>query len=143
MKNQIAKLTWFGLVAAALAFTPCFSFGQDGTNSTPQTTAPKKHKATPFHGKVSEVDPAAQTFTVGTMTITVTPTTKIKIAATGEPGAFTNITVGEIVSGTYKKTSDGVLNANTVHIGKKKKKTSSEDGSSTTEGGSSKPVPAN
>ncbi len=119
MKNQIAKLTWMGLVAATLAFTPCYSHAQEDTNAAAQPTAPKKHKSTQFHGKVSAVDPSAQTFTVGTMTITATPTTKITISATGEPGTFTNITMGEFVSGAYKKTADGTLNASTIHIGKK------------------------
>ncbi len=133
MKNQIAKITLLGLVAAALAFTPSFGFTQDTTNAPAQSPAPKKHKSPPFHGKVAAVDLTAQTLTVGTLTITVTSTTKISKAATGEAATFSDITVGEFISGTYKKTSDGTLNAKTIHIGKKaaKKKTSASDGGST------------
>jgi hypothetical protein len=124
MKNQIAKITLFGLVAAALAFTPSFGFAQDATTNAPaQSVAPKKHKYAPFHGKVSAVDSAAQTLTVGTLTITVTSTTKISKAATGEAATFEDITVGEFVSGAYKKTADGTLKASTIHIGRKARPT--------------------
>jgi len=133
MKNQIAKITLYGLVAAALVLTPSFGFAQDATNAPAQSAAPKKHKYTPFHGKVSAVDPTAQTLTVGTLTITITPSTKISKAATGEAATFEDITVGEFVSGAYKKTSDGTLKATTIHIGKKAKKAAapSADGGTT------------
>ena len=134
MKHQIAKITLLGLVAAALAFTPSASFAQDDTNAPAQSAAPKKHKSPPFHGKVAAVDATAQTLTVGTLTITVTSSTKITQAATGEAATFSDITVGEFVTGTYKKTHDGTLNATTIHIGKKKKKSSSEEGAATTPG---------
>jgi hypothetical protein len=132
MKNQIAKITWFGLVAAALALTPTFSYAQDATNApTGQTPAPKKHKSTPFHGKVDAVDASAQTLTAGTLTITITSKTKISNTATGEPAVLSDITVGEFVSGAYKKSSDGTLQATTIHIGKRVHKSASQDGSST------------
>jgi hypothetical protein len=123
MKNQIAKITLFGLVAAALAFTPSLSFAQDATNTPAQSTTPKKHKYAPFHGKVAAVDASAQTLTVGTLTITVTSSTKISKAATGEAATFSDINVGEFISGAYKKTADGTLKATTIHIGRKAKKT--------------------
>jgi hypothetical protein len=135
MKNQIAKITLFGLVAAALALTPTFSFAQDATNApAAQPPAPKKHKFTPFHGKVDAVDASAQTLTVGTLTITITSKTKISNTATGEPAVLSDITAGEFVSGAYKKAKDGTLEASTIHIGKKAHKTSkpaSEEGGST------------
>ena len=135
MKNQIAKITLFGLVVAALALTPTFSFAQDATNApATQTPTPKKHKYTPFHGKVDAVDANAQTLTVGTLTITITSKTKISNTATGEPAVLSDITAGEFVSGSYKKSPDGTLDATTIHIGKRAHKTNnsgSEGGSST------------
>ena len=134
MKNQFAKITLLGLVAAALALTPAFSYAQDATNAPSQSPVPKKHKFTPFHGKVDAVDATAQTFTVGTLTITVSDKTKISKTATGDPAMLSDITVGEYVSGAYKKSKDGTLQATTIHIGKKvaKKKTSeAEAGGST------------
>ena len=139
MKNQIAKITLFGLVAAALALTPTFSYAQDATNApAAQTPIPKKHKVTPFHGKVDAVDASAQTLTVGTLTITVSEKTKISKTATGDPAMFSDITVGEYISGAYKKSKDGTMQATTIHIGKKvaKKKTSDADA-----GGSTNSVP--
>jgi hypothetical protein len=132
MKNHIAKITLFGLVAAALALTPTFSYAQDATNApASQNPAPKKHKFTPFHGKVDAVDASAQTLTVGTLTITITSKTKISNTTTGEPAVLSDITVGEFVSGAYKKTPDGTLQATTIHIGRKAHKPASQDGSST------------
>ncbi|HWY31692.1 MAG TPA: DUF5666 domain-containing protein [Candidatus Acidoferrum sp.] len=135
MKNQIAKITLFGLVAAALALTPTFSYAQDATNApAAQTPTPKKHKVTPFHGKVDAVDASAQTLTVGTLTISITSKTKISNTASGEPAMLSDITVGEFVSGAYKKSKDGTLQATTIHIGKKAaktKKSTSADVSST------------
>jgi hypothetical protein len=133
MKNQIAKIILFGLVAATLAFTPSFSFAQDATNAPTQSPAPKRHKSPPFHGKVAAVDATAQTLMVGSLTITVTPSTKIFQAATGETATFSDITVGEFVSGTYKKGHDGELKATTIHIGKKARKKThpSADGGTT------------
>jgi hypothetical protein len=138
MKNQFAKITLFGLVAAALALSPSFSYAQDATNPPAQTPAPKKHKFTPFHGKVDAVDASAQTLTVGTLTITVSEKTKISKTATGDPAVFSDITVGEYISGAYKKSKDGTMQATTIHIGKKvaKKKTSDADA-----GGSTNSVP--
>ncbi len=137
MKNKIAKITLFGLVAAALAFTPTFGFAQADTNAPAQSAPPKKHKAPPFHGKVAAVDATAQTLTVGTLTITVTSSTKISQSATGEAATFSDITVGEFVSVTYKKCHDGELKATTIHIGKKagkKKSSPSDQGTPTTPG---------
>jgi hypothetical protein len=133
MKIQIAKIAMFGLVAAALALTPTLSQAQDATNAPAQTTAPKKHRATPFHGKVAAVDTSAQTLTVGTLALEITSKTKISNAATGEAAILSDITVGEYVSGSYTKDSDGNLKARVIHIGKKAKKAAaSSDAGSTT-----------
>jgi hypothetical protein len=133
MKIQIAKIVLLGLVAAALAFTPTLSQAQDATNAPAQTTAPKKHHATPFHGKVAAVDSAAQTLTVGTLALEITSKTKISNAVTGEAAVLSDITVGEYVSGSYTKDSEGNLRARVIHIGKKVKKAaaSADAGSAT------------
>jgi len=119
MKNNIAKITLFSLVAAALVAVPCISRAEDSTN-TPAATAPapKKHSLT-FHGKVATVDATAMCFTVGTMTINVTSETKIK--KDGEPATFSDITVGETIAGAYKKDDAGKINATSLRIGEKKK----------------------
>lgn len=137
MKNQIAKITLLGIVAAALALTPTLSPAQDDTNAPAAQTPPKKHKATPFHGNVAAVDTGAQTLTVGTLVISISSKTKISNATNGEPAILSDISVGEYVSGSYTKDSDGNLKARIIHIGKKagsgkKKKHSSDESGSTT-----------
>jgi hypothetical protein len=119
MKNNIAKLTLFSLVAAALVALPTVSRADNSTNAPAAAApAPKKNGA-PFHGKVASVDATATTFTVGSLTIAVTSETKITKA--GQPATFADITVGELVGGAYKKDAAGKLNATTIRIGGKKK----------------------
>lgn len=121
MKNisKITKVACFAFIAAALIATPAISRAEDSTNApAAQTPAPKKH-GLPFHGKVATVDANAMNFTVGTMTIEVSSATKIM--KDGKPATFSDITVGEMVSGSYKKDDAGKLNASLVRIGAPKK----------------------
>lgn len=121
MKNKIAKLTLFSLMAAALVAVPAVSRAGDSTNAAAATTpAPKKHGGVPFHGKVAAVDAKAMTFTVGTMTIVVTSETKI--TKDDQPAVFADITADASVSGSYKKDAADKLNATSVKIHDKKKK---------------------
>jgi hypothetical protein len=122
MKTKLAKLTlkitFLACITAALAAVPAISRADDATNTPSATPAPKKHPL-PFHGKVASVDTAAMTFTVGTMTIGITSTTKI--TKDGQPAVFSDITMGEMVRGSYKKDDDGKMNATSVKIGEMKK----------------------
>lgn len=135
VKNHIAKITAFGLVAAALALVPTISRSQDasGTTNAPAQTPPKKHHgAIPFHGKVVAIDTSAETLKVGKLILNITSTTKISNATNGEPAILSDIVVGENVGGSYKKDADGQLNAQTIHIGVKAKKKKSVDSSTST-----------
>ena len=122
MKTKLAKLTlkitFLACITAALAALPAISRADDSTNTPAATPAPKKH-GLPFHGKVAAVDSAAMTFTVGTMTIGITSTTKI--TKDGQPAVFSDITTGEMVRGSYKKDDEGKMNATLVRIGEMKK----------------------
>ena len=120
MKNKIAKITWFSLVAAALLAAPEVSRAEDSTNGLAPTNAPatKKH-GVPFKGKVSAVDVNAMTFTLKTETIAVNSQTKI--TKDGQPAVFADITLGAMVSGSYKKDAAGKFNATSVKITTKKK----------------------
>src|ERR1017187_5905682 len=123
MKNNIAKITLFTLVAAALVAMPVVSRAEDSTNTPPpaSTHPAKKNGSLPFKGKVAAVDPtAAMTFTVGTLTIAVTSETKI--TKDGQPATFADITAGASATGSYKKGADGKLTASSVKLGEKKKK---------------------
>jgi len=130
MKN-IVKISLF---AAAIVAAPAFSRAQDMTNQAPAVTpaapaaAPDQTTPAPvkpkkqglvFKGTVSAVDTNAMTLTVETRTFDITSDTKI--TKSGEPATLSDIAVGDKVSGAYKKSEDGKLNATTVRDGKKKK----------------------
>ena len=121
MTKKIAKITTLSLFAAALVAMPVLSRAQDNNApASPNQTAPakpKKHNNPPFHGKLGAVDTNAKTLTVGTLTLQITPDTKI--TKDGQPATLSDGVVGQSVSGSYKKTDDGKLNAVTVHFGAK------------------------
>jgi len=117
--GKLTKLTGFALVAAALLAAPALTRADISTNSpAAQTPAPKKH-GLPFHGKVASVDATAMTFSVGTLTLGITSTTKI--TKDGKPAVFADITAGETVRGAYKQDEAGRFNATSVKIGAPKK----------------------
>lgn len=124
MKTNIAKISLLTLIAAALIAVPAATSAQEaGTNSTAATAPAKAKKAKttlPFNGAVAAVDTNAMTFAVGERTFNVTSTTKI--TKSGQPAVLGDLTVGETVTGAYKKGADGKLDATSVKIGGKKKK---------------------
>jgi hypothetical protein len=125
MKNMkhLVKFTTLGLLAAALIATPVWSRAQDAATNAPAaapTVQKKKNGALPFHGKLSALDAAAGTFTVGTLNLSITSTTKISTNAV--PATLADFKVGDNVSGAYKKTADGKLTATSLKLGLGKKK---------------------
>lgn len=119
--KSIRCLTAIGmalLTAGSLAVPTQMQAGDITNTPSAQAAAPKKHGA-PYHGKVSAVDPAAMTFTVGTLTLGIASTTKITKDA--KPAIFADIAVGENVSGAYKPDAAGKLLATSVKIGAPKK----------------------
>ena len=120
MKNSIAKLALFSLVAVALFGSPAVSRAQDAATNAAATKAAAKKTVLPFNGKISALDAAAATVTVGKLTLNVTSTTKI--TKDGSPAALSDLTVGEKITGSYKKDVAGKLNATVIHAGSKAKK---------------------
>jgi len=122
MKRNLLKITAGALFAAAIVATPALSRAQDATTNAP---AIKLSKHLMFRGTVSAIDTNAMTLTVETRTFAITSETKI--TKDGQPATLDEGTVGEPVSGAYKKADDGTLNATTIHFGakagKKKKET--------------------
>jgi hypothetical protein len=121
MTKKITKITTLSLFAAALVAMPVLSRAQDSNAPvSPNQTAPAKPNKNgnlPFHGNLGAVDTNAKTLTVGTLTLQVTPDTKI--TKDGQPATLSDGVVGQPVSGSYKKTDDGKLNAAAVHFGVK------------------------
>jgi hypothetical protein len=134
MTKNISKIAVLSLFAAALVAMPALSRAEGTSTNAPassdQTPAkPKKHGNLPFHGNLSAVDTKAMTLTVGTLTLQVTSDTLI--TKDGKSATLADGVVGELVSGAYKKTNDGKLNATSVHFGAKteeKKKEASGTG---------------
>jgi hypothetical protein len=119
MKKQIAM---FALVAAALIAAPAVVSAQDEKPAKkPQAGEAGAHsknpRGLPLHGKVAAVDTAAGAITIGQMTINVTSETKIM--KEGKPATISDITVGENITGQYKKDDSGKLSASVIHIGGK------------------------
>jgi Domain of unknown function (DUF5666) len=140
VKNYLAKITSFGLVTIMLALAPGLLSAQDATTNASAQTTPKKTKkhATNlvFHGKISAVDVGAGTFTLRTLTLNVTSATRIKNATNGEPATLSDLSVGENVSGSYLRGTNGQLTARSIYIGVRtgkpqKKATPSATGSGT------------
>jgi hypothetical protein len=120
MTKKIAKITTLCLFAAALVAMPVLSSAQDNNApASPNQTAPakpKKHSNPPFHGKLSAVDMSAKTLTAGTLTLQITPDTRITKDGR-QPATLSDGKVGQPISGSYKKTDDGKLNVVTVRFG--------------------------
>jgi hypothetical protein len=132
MKNNLFKIALLGLVTAAFVANPNLVRAADSTN-TPAATAPAhKKNGLPFHGKIAAVDTTAETLTVGSLTIEVTSATKI--SKDGKKSALADLTVGEAVTGYYKKDDAGKLTATTIHAGKKAEKMKPATSSATAPG---------
>ena len=127
MEKNIYKIAVLSLLAAALVAMPALSRAEDASTNAPASSdqTPAKPKK---HGNLSAVDTKAMTLTVGTLTLQVMSDTLI--TKDGKSATLADGVVGELVSGAYKKTDDGKLNATSVHFGAKveKKETSGTGG---------------
>jgi hypothetical protein len=121
MKKPIAL---YALIVAALMAAPALVRAEDSPAKKPaaaEAGAPAKKHGVPFRGTVSAVDAKAMTVKLASRTFTVTSETKI--TKEGKPAVFADITVGEKITGQYKKDSAGKLEATIIHIGGKAEKT--------------------
>jgi len=84
-----------------------------------KSTAGKKPRAIPFHGKIASVDASAKTFSIAgkekTRVIKITDETKI--TKQGAAATMTDLAADEEVRGSYWKKEDGSLEARTVKLG--------------------------
>ena len=117
MKKHIAKISMLTLCAAAILAVPASSSAQATTN----TPAPpvKKRTAAPsvavsFHGVLTAVDTNAMTLTIEKRTFNMTSETIV--TKNGKPAVLAEGAVGDQVSGTYKKNTEGKLDAVAVRF---------------------------
>jgi len=84
-----------------------------------KSTAGRKPRAIPFHGKIASVDASAKTFSIAgkekTRVIKITDETKI--TKQGAAATMTDLAADEEVRGSYWKKEDGSLEARTVKLG--------------------------
>ena len=80
-------------------------------------SASKNSNSIPFKGNIVTMDKNARTITVGKRTFQVTSETKI--FKSDKPATFADGVVGDYVTGSYKKSDDGKLIANSVYFGGK------------------------
>jgi len=78
-------------------------------SKAPAQVEDKKTRPLPFHGTVTEVDPKAQTITVGKRVFHLSETTKLMKDKSVIP--LKEVLVGERVGGSYLKDDDGNLQA--------------------------------
>lgn len=115
MKKYIALCA---LVTAALLSAPRVRAEDKAPAAATETKPAKKNAdATPFHAKVTAVDAAGSTITVGELKLNITSATKI--SKDGKTATLADFTVGADAHGSYKKDADGKMNANSLRTGEK------------------------
>lgn len=113
MKKQIAL---FSLVAAALIAAPAAVRAEDKAPAATEAKPKKNADATAFHAKVTAVDAAGSSITLGELKLNVTAETKI--SKDGKTATLADFAVGDDAHGSYK-TADGKNNANSLRTGQK------------------------
>jgi len=117
MKKHIAKISMPILCAAAILAVPALSRAQDTTNTPAppvrtRTVAPSV--ALSFHGILTAVDTNAMTLTIEKRTFNMTSETIV--TKDDKPAMLAEGAVGDQASGTYKKNTEGKLDALTVRF---------------------------
>lgn len=119
MKKNVPILL-AGLLAAAMVLGPTAGLAQDKPKTPSEGKAhgkgPEK-RTTPFRGKVTAVDAAAQTVTVGERVFHLSP--ESKLTKGGQALKVGDIAVGDAVAGNYTKGDDGKLTAKMLRVGPK------------------------
>ena len=119
MKRNILRIAVLSLLAAAIAVVSTQTLAQEKKEkpAVQKKDAPKGERGIPFHGKITAVNKAAKTVTVGERVFQVTSDTKIK--KLGKPATLNDGVVGEDIGGTYIKGDNGKLTAKSLRFGPK------------------------
>jgi len=119
MKKMITVAAFMALMVWGAPCVPA----AEGTNEK-ATQAPKsehKQKQIPFHGKVSAIDKTAKTISLEgkEKSRTFQITSETRITKDGKPAMLDALTVGEMVSGSYKENSAGRMEVASLNVGSK------------------------
>jgi len=123
MKKLLTSLTIATLAAAVLLTTPATASaqdkGKDKAGEKGKGDEKKKAGTLPFNGKAAAVDKAAKTIKLsGEKARVVQITATTKVLKDGKPASFDDLKEGEDVSGGYKMSADGKMEATVLNIGK-------------------------
>ena len=118
MKKHIAKFSMLTLCAAAILAAPASSSAQAITNAPAapvrKPAAAPSSGASSFHGVLTALDTNAMTLTIEKRTFDMTSETIV--TKNGKPAVLAEGAAGDQVSGTYKKSTGGKLDAVTVRF---------------------------
>lgn len=84
----------------------------------PSSVNIQSQRPIPFRGLVKAVDPSSSTFTIGERKFTATPECKFA-TRDNQPAKLKDVKVGDWVTGSYRKNSQGALLAGSLYIGGK------------------------
>lgn len=121
MKTLFKPLLVAAVAAAVLMGGPATVSAQDKKDEKGKEKAAEKAKkegVTPFNGKAAAVDKAAKTVKLTGekgRVIQVTGTTRV--VKGGNPASLDDLKEGEEVSGAYKTSADGKMEATVLNIG--------------------------
>jgi len=89
---------------------------QGNVGGTQNRATTESGAAVSFSGRVTKIDPAAQTITIGARTFQLLPTSTI---STAQGGATTlaDVKANQMVNGTYKKSAEGKMEVLTLQVG--------------------------
>lgn len=110
MKKPILALAVMSLLSAAIAFAPTQLWAQDNKKddaAAEKKEGTKKGEGLPARGKVTAIDKAAKTFTVGERVFHINAETKMMKA--GKPATLEDAAVGEDVGIYYKKDGEKLV----------------------------------
>lgn len=114
---NILRIAVLGLLAGAIAAAPTQAQEKKEQSAAEKKATPQAERGIPFHGKVTALDKAAKTVTVGERVFLVTSETRIR--KLGKPATLDDGMVGEEVGGTYVKGDNGKLTARSLRFGPK------------------------
>ena len=132
MKSLFRALVITSIAAAVMLGTPTTASAQDkakekekGKEKAAEKAGEKKKDGTlPFNGKAVAVDKAAKTIKLsGEKARVVQVTATTRVLKDGKPSSFDELKDGEDVSGGYKLSADGKMEATVLNIGKPPAKT--------------------
>ncbi|MFM8470030.1 MAG: hypothetical protein ACKODH_08675 [Limisphaerales bacterium] len=125
MKSLFRTLVITSLAAAVMLGAPATSLaaekekGKEKADEKGKGDEKKKAGVVPFNGKAAAVDKAAKTIKLSgekARVVQITDTTKVQ--KDGKPASLDELKEGEDVSGAYKWSADGKMEATVLNIGK-------------------------